>query len=1079
LTVSAVGRVSKYAPRLFEEEMLKWWDTERIYHKLRLIREKNKPFYFLDGPPYATNPPHVGTAWNKILKDVIIRYERMRGYNVRDQPGYDCHGLPIEVKVEEDLQIKSKKDIETKITVAAFIEKCRAYALDNAVKQTSAFKNLGVWMDWENPYMTLEIGYMESVWWTVKRAEERGLLDKGLKVVHWCPRCETALAGYEVTDEYRTVKDHSIYVKFPVENGRSILIWTTTPWTLPANVAVIVHPDEDYVEAESSGERYILAEKRCEAVFKAKAGGFKIVKKFKGKELEGLRYHSPLGEEVPIQRDNKNPHRVVLSREYVTMGEGTGCVHTAPGHGEEDFQVGQEYGLPIFSPVDNSGRFTEEAGKYAGAYVKDRDPEIIQDLKKSHSLFLETIVEHSYPHCWRCKTPLLMRTTEQWFIKVSGLKATMIEENSRVYWYPEWAGSKRFADWLKGARDWVISRQRFWGVPLPVWVCEECDKRVVIGSVSELKTRAELGYTVSDLHRQVIDPIRLKCDCGGVMSRVPDILDVWMDSGVASWASLGYPTEEEPFRAWWPADAITEAHDQTRGWFYTQLGASVLCFDKAPYEAVLMHGHTLDPAGQKMSKSLGNFISPEEVIEKFGRDPLRLYSLQTTVWEDSRFSWEKLDEAARNLQIIWNIISFASLYMNLDKFQPTRWPLEKVSRMRLEDRWLLSRTENLKVDMARALEGLEIHVAVRRLVQYAIEDLSHWYIRLVRRRFWQEKESPDKIAAYAVLYYALKTWILLSAPFIPFMAEKVYREFVLPAEPDLAESVHMNLWPEPENTHIWGELEKRMEDVRDVANAVVSARQALKIKLRQPVARLIIFSDRDAADSLQELEDLLLSAANAKKVEYLNIESEDRIEKISAIPRFDVIGPAFKKDATKIGAALKGLDGSTIYNAFKKQGVYKLTIGFKTFDIVPEMVAFKEEMPEGYSKGLFSRGRVYIEAKLSEDLLVEGFIRDIVRRIQEMRRQMDLSVDAFIRVSVRCPQARFKNWLRQHEEYLKDEVRARDVEVLTLPDELPSGDYFKKSWNIGGSSFDIGVRLAREQAQGDGKGFGGPRSRLK
>ncbi|WP_455364133.1 isoleucine--tRNA ligase [[Eubacterium] cellulosolvens] len=1059
-----VGKVTKnYAPAVFEEEILKFWQGAEIYRKVKTRSEKNEKFYFLDGPPYVTNPPHVGTAWNKILKDVIIRYKRMRGYNVRDQPGYDCHGLPIEVKVEEDLHIKSKKEIETEITVEKFIDRCKTYALENADKQTAIFRDLGIWMDWDNPYMTLEKEYMESVWWTIKKAAEKGLLEKGLKVVHWCPRCETALAGYEVTDEYREVKDHSIYVKFPVENNTSILIWTTTPWTLPANVAVMVHPDEKYVQVESMGEHYILAEKRCEAVFKAKGDDYKIVKRFSGKELEGMKYHSPLRQEVVIQRIPDNPHIVVLSREYVSMSEGTGCVHTAPGHGEEDFEVGKEKSLPAFSPVDGSGRFTEEAGKYRGAHVRDMNLEIIKDIKQNDALFMETLIEHSYPHCWRCKTPLLMRTTEQWFIKISSFKERMIKENSKVYWAPEWAGSKRFADWLKGARDWVISRQRFWGVPLPIWVCDQCGRTQVVGSSSELESKAGLQKPIPDLHRQVIDAIQLKCGCGGTLSRIPDIIDVWLDSGAASWASLGYPIKLEGFKVWWPADAITEAHDQTRGWFYTQLGASVLCFEKAPYKAVLMHGHTLDPVGQKMSKSMGNFIAPEEVVKKFGRDALRLSLLQMTTWEDSRFSWEKIEETYRNLQIVWNVLSFASLYMNLDKFHPPNILLAKIENMRTEDRWLLSRTEKLKADITRALDRFEVHIASRQLIEFAIEDLSHWYIRTVRRRFWQEKDSPDKVAAYTALYYALQTWMHVAAPFIPFFTEKAYREFILPAEPGNLESLHLNKWPSVLQKWVDEKLETMMKDVREVTDAVVSARQALKIKLRQPVGKLLIFTEKEVKRSLQGLEDLLLFISNAKRIEYLNVETAAEIEKLSLSPKYNVIGPVYKRDASRIGEELRRLDGQKVLDMIDAQGFYQLKIGSTTYKITPAMIICKEEMPAGYSKGSFSKGRVYIEAKLSDDLIAEGFVRDIIRRVQEMRRLMDLPVDAYISVVLRCPEPRFKNWLTQNQDFLKEEIRATQLTVLKSGEKISNRDLFKKSWQIEGDNFDIGIRWIREE----------------
>ncbi|MEM3061728.1 MAG: isoleucine--tRNA ligase, partial [Candidatus Bathyarchaeia archaeon] len=728
MSARIVGKVPKeYLPQKYEEEIMDFWEFKRVYEKTR-SRAIGKPkFYFLDGPPYVTNPPHVGTAWNKTLKDVVIRFKRMQGYDVRDQPGYDCHGLPIEVKVEEELGVKSKKDIEEKIGIENFIEKCKQYAIENIEKQTEIFKNLGIWMDWKNPYVTYENDYIEAIWWTIKVADERGLLQKGLKVIHWCPRCETALAGYEVTDEYRIVKDNSIYVKFPLKAREKefILVWTTTPWTLPANVAIMVNPKATYVKAKVNDEIYVLAEERCEAVFNEAMKPYEIVSRLSGNELEGLEYTSILLEEVKIQSRIK-AHRVVLSEEFVSTKEGTGCVHVAPGHGEEDFIIGMDYGLPTICPVDGSGRFTEDAGKYSGKKVDEANPEIIEDLEKKKLLFHASLVEHPYPHCWRCKTPLILRATEQWFLKVTSFKHRLLEENEKVLWTPEWAGTKRFKDWLLGARDWVISRQRYWGAPLPIWVCESCGDKKVIGSMEELRDEAiELPKSM-DLHRQCVDKVVLRCTCGGSMKRVPDIVDVWMDSGVASWASLNYPKRDGDFKRLWPVDLIIEAHDQTRGWFYSQLGAGIIAFDSTPYRSVMMHGHTLDSLGQKMSKSLGNFISPEDVITKYSRDVLRLYELKCTLWEDFRFSWNALEDTLRSIKIVWNVFSFASLYMNLDKFSPKDWALEKLwNSLRLEDRWLISKVEGLKLIVSKEMENYQIHSAARALEEFMVYELSH------------------------------------------------------------------------------------------------------------------------------------------------------------------------------------------------------------------------------------------------------------------------------------------------------------------------------------------------------------------
>jgi len=1062
----AVGKTPrKYTVRSVEEEMLKWWEKKSVYRKTRNQGKGRKKFYFLDGPPYVTNPPHVGTAWNKLLKDVVVRYKRMRGFDVRDQPGYDCHGLPIEVKVEEDLQVRSKKEIEDKITVEVFIERCKQYAEQNVKTQTSVFKNLGVWMDWDHPYLTYTNDYIESVWWTVKRADERGLLRKGLRVVHWCPRCETALAGYEATDEYRTVKDRSIYVKFPVEGKEKefILIWTTTPWTIPANVAVMVHPDESYVRARLGDEVYILAEARCKALSEQLGRELEILESFRGDSIVGLRFKPPLLEEVPVQSKLENAHRVVPSRQYVTMMEGTGCVHSAPGHGEEDFEVGLEQGLPVLCPVDQTGRFTEEAGKYKGEYVTEANDVIVEDLRKKGLLLFDTIVEHSYPHCWRCKTPLIQRATEQWFLKITDIKGKLLEENEKIRWVPEWAGKKRFADWLMGARDWVISRQRFWGAPLPIWICEKCEMRIVVGSRSELETKAVEFPKSLDLHRQCVDKIELRCDCGGSAKRIPDIVDVWMDSGIASWACLEYPRDKRAFQSWWPADFITEAHDQTRGWFYTQLGSSMVTFEKSPYQSVLMHGHTLDTAGQKMSKSLGNFVSPDDVITRFGRDALRLYELQRTVWEDFRFSWDAVEEASSTLKVAWNVFAFASLYMNLDSFNPKKWTPTKVTRnMRQEDKWLMSKTENLKATVTNALEALEIHIAARALNNFILDDLSHWYIRLVRRRFWQERDSRDKMATYVALYYALRNWLALSSPIIPFVTEKLYQTMVRPTERRSLESIHMNDWPKLESKWRNENLEEEMEIVKDVASAIAAARQSLKIKLRQPVQKTIVVTDNPKVKkAIKRLDRLVHEQANTRKIEFLSVDEEKKLEKIVAVPKYEALGPIYKAETQTIANIMKGSSGRTILDNIKKAGFHPIDIEGKQVKILASMVSFREEMPEGYSSGAFSQGRVYVEATLPKSLVQEGLVRDVVRRLQEMRRRMDLQVDRFVEVYIVCPTNDELQGLKRRQTYIKEEVRATHLELKSTTEKPIVKAELEEIWTINGKTYGMGMGLAK------------------
>lgn len=1058
MTPGTVGKLTReYNPRKTEQELLDWWNTNRTYQKTKKKLANRPKFYFLDGPPYVTNAPHVGLAWNKTLKDIVIRYHRMKGLNVHDQPGYDCHGLPVEVLMEKSLKLTSKKDIENVVGVDRFISECKKFAEENVQAQTKVLKNLGIWMDWNNPYLTYKDDYIESVWWTIKRANEKNLLYKALKVVHWCPRCETALAGYEVTDEYQTIQDFSIYVKLPLADkpGQFILIWTTTPWTLPANLGVMVHPDKTYVLVDVGGDKLILAKERLVEILGTQ--NYKVLEEFQGRQLEGTRYHPPLQEETQAKL-GPDRHRVLLSSEHVSMSDGTGAVHTAPGHGEEDFEVGMRYGLPAFSPVDPSGRFTGEAGKYAGFLVRNANKLIIEDLKAKGLLWKQERIEHSYPHCWRCKTALILRATDQWFVKVSSFKNKMLSENVRVRWVPKWAGSKRFHDWLEGARDWVISRQRYWGVPLPIWTCEKCGEHSVIGSKAELVKLSLHTPKEFELHRNGVDKIQVSCKCGGTASREPDTLDVWGDSGAASWASIGYPKSSIEFRRWWPAALILEAHDQTRGWFYNQLVLGILAFNRSPYLAVVMHGHTLDEQGEKMSKSKGNFVSPDDVVGKYGRDVLRFYTVQSTLWEDFQFSWNAVEAAAKDLQIAWNVFSFATLYMNLDKFSPNTRSVDSLwSDLRPEDKWLVSRSESLLRDVSTVMEGLELHVALRRLRAFVIEDLSHWYIRLVRRRFWQEKNSKDKLASYAALHYAMKTWLTLASPFIPFLTETVYQQaFRKTLRADL-ESIHMSSWPSPRARRINKRLEEDMETLQQVSAASSSARQSKKVKLRQPIARTLVVTDSDKVKrAVKLLRPLFLQQTNSKEVLLVAFSEEEQLKRLTVEPNFKGLGPVFKGDSSKVADALRRTNGRELFKTFQTDKPYRLSIDSQEYAITENMVSFKEEMPENFAMGAFDEGRVYIDLTIPKELVREGLVREIVRRLQEMRKRLDLPVDAFIEAYVTVLDPRKLEWLEDERDYLMAEVRAKALHLLRPDQEKPKSK-LDENWQIEGENFQMGL----------------------
>ncbi len=1032
---------SVYSPEEVEKEIFEFWHDHEIYRKVKEKGEKD--FFFVDGPPYTTGEIHLGTAWNKVIKDVVLRYRRMCNYRVRDTPGWDMHGLPIEVKVEQMLGFKNKRDIE-KFGVGNFVAKCMEYALENKEKMTEQFKRLAVWMDWENPYMTVKADYINAAWWTVKRAHEKGLLEKKLRVVNWCPRCETALAEAEV--EYWDETDPSIYVKFPIKGRENeyIVIWTTTPWTLPANMAVAVNPNYDYVKARVSydgrEERIIVAKDLLDSL--AEKGNFEVLEieeTFKGEELEGLEYVHPLCEEVPYQKDKA--HRVCLA-DFVAL-ENTGCVHIAPGHGADDFLLGQKYGLEVFNPVDGRGVYTEKAGKYAGMNVRDANKVIIEDLKAKGLLLAEEKITHRYGHCWRCKSPILYRATEQWFIAISKVKEKMLEEIDKVTWVPEWAGLSRFRDWVSNARDWCISRQRYWGIPIPVWECSKCGKIKVVGSIDELGVEIKDDL---DVHRPKVDEVTFRCECGGEMKRVPDVFDVWFDSGVASWATLKFPRVKEEFERLWPADFITEGHDQTRGWFYSQLGASVVSFDRAPYKTVLMHGFTLDEQGRKMSKSLGNVIKPEEVVEWIGVDAFRLYVLSSALWEDLRFSREEAEMFRRYLNIVWNAVRFAYMYMSLDREELLR--CDEIT-FKVEDRWILSRLENLCRVAKESLDSYHLHRTVKAFIDFFVEDFSRWYVQLIRARVWEERASPSKMAAYATILKVIDRSMRIIAPYTPVLAEWIYQHFLKEfAEvrekiygEKVQESIFMESFPEVEEELIDVELERAMEIVKEIFEASSNARQKAKRKLRWPLKLLVVEGDEEVKKAVEMLGEIIRTQCNVKEVKY--VKSFEK--KAKAQVNYREAGPLLKDKIKAFAEFVSKLeDVEEIIESGK--------IEFEGEELPASLIEVKYELPEGYVDSEFSRGRVYLYAEMDEELWKECLAREIVRRIQEMRKELDLNVEEFIDVALSCDESFVGDW----KEYIAREVRAKELK-FSHHFEREEG-FYTREWNIEGEKVVIGIR---------------------
>lgn len=1031
----------QYDAKEVEGRVRKFWEDRGIYALARTMRAGGRKFFFVDGPPYTTGRIHLGTAWNKIIKDSILRYRSMNGFEIKDRAGWDMHGLPIEVKVEEHLGFKSKKDIET-YGVDRFIEKCKEFALSQKDQMTEQFRTLGAWLNWEDPYMTLKDEYLEAAWWTLKRANERGLLERGFRVVNWCPRCETAIADAEV--EYWEETDPSIYVKFPVigEEKTFMMIWTTTPWTIPANVGVAVHPDFEYSrvrawkEDPEEAEILIIASPLVESVLReGRYRDYEVLDRFRGTELAGLEYEHPLADLIPAQRDIV--HKIHLA-EFVTA-ENTGSVHIAPGHGLEDFELGVAEGMEIFCPVGEDGRYTREAGeKYAGKYVRAANREVDEDLAGRGLLLAEGEIVHRYGHCWRCKTPIIYIATPQWFLKISEIRDDMLEEISKVKWYPDWAGSARFRDWISGARDWCISRQRYWGIPLPIWICRDCGKMEVIGSMEELRQRS--GASVGDLHRPAVDLVTIRCPCSGEMRRIPDVFDVWFDSAVASWATLNYPRDEDQIREWWPADFITEGHDQTRGWFYSQLGASMVSFGVAPYRSVLMHGFTLDDKGKKMSKSIGNVVSPEEVVGKFGADTLRLYVLSSNApWEDIHFSWEEVANTNRMLNILWNAYRFPLPYMILDGFDPKRTTLEMVREsLRPEDRWILSRANTLAREVETSMGSYQLQRATRAIADFVLEDLSRWYIQLVRPRTWIETDDPDKLAAYATILEVMATLAKILAPFAPFTAETIYQNLVRGTDPDAPESVHLCDWQRPREVLIDAALEEEMALVREVVEAVSNARQKGGRKLRWPVGEVTISHDKEIPD-LEDLLPVLKSQTNSKKVTVAAVGEKPRME-IALNPVPKKIGPAFKGDAQKVIEAIKEADPVKV-----REGMDLGDFSLGPYTIGADMVEFVEKIPENLVAADFSSGTVYVDITLTEDLKAEGYAREVIRRVQDMRKEMDLRVEEEIEASVRLDDEEVAGLLGRMKAYIAGEVRARRLQIGSGFEVEGS---FVKDWSI-------------------------------
>lgn len=1033
-----------------ESEVLKYWRDHDIANKSVMEREGKPPYIFFEGPPTANGKPGIHHVISRTLKDSVCRYKTMQGYQVKRKAGWDTHGLPVEIEVEKQLGLSSKQQIE-EYGIKEFNEKCRESVWKYEGLWREMTERIGYWLDMDHPYITLDNDYIETIWWILKRFYDEGLIYEGHKIMPYCPRCGTPLASHEVSQGYKDETIDSIYVKIKIKGKENeyFLVWTTTPWTLPSNVALCVNPKFTYVKVKVSldtgeDEYYILVKERLSTLL-GDPDNYQVVEEFSGQELAGIEYEQLL----PFIKVDKKAWYVV-SGDFVSTDDGTGIVHIAPAFGEDDYQIGRKYDLPLRQPVDKEGKFTEEITPWAGMFVKKADAKIVRYLKDQGSLFIKERMTHSYPHCWRCQTPLLYYARKSWYIKTTAFKERLIAANNKINWYPPFVGEGRFGNWLENLVDWSLSRDRYWGTPLNIWKCQECGELTSIGSREELAEKAieDIDPKTVELHKPYVDEIHLKCKCGHKMKRTPEVIDCWFDSGSMPYAQWHYPFEhKEDFDQLFPADFICEAIDQTRGWFYSLLAISTFLFDQPAYKNVVVNDLILDKNGQKMSKSRGNVVDPWEILSKYGADATRWYLLAVSpIWNPTKFDEAGVKEVfLKFFGTLQNVYSFFALYANIDEIDPAEYDIKVDDRDEI-DRWIISRMNSLVKYVKENFEIFELTKVVRAIQSFVVDEVSNWYVRRSRNRFWAPEMDASKQAVYLTLYEILLTVAKLMAPFAPFISEEIYQNLTHNQEL----TVHLTDYPTCDEMLINKELEEHMALVMDIVSLGRACRNKVQIKVRQPLNQVLV--DGRRREMLEPMENLVKEELNIKNVHY--IDNLDEYVNYQVKPNFPVLGPKYGKMIKSISQALNQANPAELVRTVREEGVLTLEVQNQKIPLTEEDLDIRVQERAGFTVEMNSENFVILDTELNDELISEGLTREMISKIQTMRKNAGFEIMDQIEVEY-VSDLDVVNAVEKHLEYIKEETLALE---LTRSVE-PSSDFTE--WDINGHQTFIKVGLQK------------------